>query len=445
MKNYNVKTISRAAMPRSKRLRDSGAQTSSGGFINAGGEIPTQPTPTGDGHTHSNKSDLDAISIDDEGYLFLRRKPEGESESEIRKVKSGQSDETVSTEFTHGPLGSGHRVYTDPETGESFAEVDHLEVRKTMTVYELIIQQLRHQGGIVFFTAAGIECTSVEETDDGYICFFDTKDGAVYNEFVVGDQARCQHFSSETLTAKYYWRLVTEVGEDYIVLSKTDCDTGSGVPDEGDVIVQCGHRTDVTRQSAKITRTVGQDAPRDEYYAGISGYNLTSKLITVVGVKDGEVGIYTTQGEFKGKITALQGKIAGFKLEGDSLTTADPDNGDKVTLTPKFLVFQRMLDSVLKSYLAMGQAAFAELGYPLLMNGILKATGQVNGMGISMSVEGASQKNYAFYAAKGDFARRDATTGKDEFAVTCESVKRIEFVQGEYPEEQRDDTVYVKI
>ena len=39
---------------------------------------------------------------------------------------------------------------------------------------------------------------------------------------------------------KYYWRLVTAVGDDYIDLSKTDCDTGSDLPESGDDICSSG-------------------------------------------------------------------------------------------------------------------------------------------------------------------------------------------------------------
>ena len=316
MKNYNVKTISRAAMPRSKRLRDSGAQASSGGFISINGEDPVQPTPSGDGHTHSNLAVLDALdSIDEKNYLYIRQKQEGDSESSVEKVRSGAADETVSEDYEPGMLGSGHRVWTDPDTGESFAEVDHLSVRRSAHFYELVIQQLKHQSGIVITSAAGMECNEVEELSAGYKCYFDNKDGQLPNYFVVGDQAMCHRFETENLEEKYFWRLVTEVGDDYIVLSKTDCDTGSEEPEAGDVIIQLGNRTDTTRQAAKITRTIGDDSPRDEYYAGISSYNLTSKLISVVGVKDGVVGIYTNAGEFSGTVKAESGKIGAFTID----------------------------------------------------------------------------------------------------------------------------------
>ena len=94
-------------------------------------------------------------------------------------------------------------------------------------------------------TPASMHCIRVEEQADSYRCFFESTDGdrTIANEFVVGDQARSQTFNikegvHENVKNTYYWRLVTAVGDDYIDLSKTDCDAGSGVPSEGDDIVQ---------------------------------------------------------------------------------------------------------------------------------------------------------------------------------------------------------------
>lgn len=212
------------------------------------------------------------------------------------------TDEVVSKNYNNGPLGSGHRLGIDSD-GNSTLEVDNIVARKTLTVFEMLIQQLRHQGGMTSYTSASIECTEAETTTDGYKCFFDTKNGSIPNLFVVGDQARCQRFAVGTTEYKYYWRYVSEIGEDYIVLSANDCDTDSGIPEKGDNIIQFGNRTDRKRMAAKLTVVTGDDIPRDEYYEGVNSYNLSGKLVTVVGVKDGKVGVFTENGSFKGNVT----------------------------------------------------------------------------------------------------------------------------------------------
>ena len=99
------------------------------------------------------------------------------------------------------------------------------------------------------------------------------------NEFVAGDLARCQVFTGSG--TKFYWRLVTSVGDDWINLSKTDAVSGSDIPEAGDDIVQLGNRNDITRQSAIILSTVGADAPSWKQYSGINSFDLANKETTV--------------------------------------------------------------------------------------------------------------------------------------------------------------------
>ena len=211
-----------------------------------------------------------------------------------------------SPSFSEGALGAGFRMYVNQQ-GRAELELDDIVVRRSMKVFELIIQQIKHQGGMVIWSAASMECSRVEQVTGGYKCYFDSKDGQIPNEFVVGDQARCQRFDLGTTTAKYYWRLVTAVGDDYIILSATDCDADSDVPAAGDNIVQLGNRNNTSRQSARVTTTIDANSPRDDYYKGINSYDLTGKLITTVGVRNGEVGIFTENGEFKGQVTITGG------------------------------------------------------------------------------------------------------------------------------------------
>ena len=333
---------------------DEGIYSSIGGGSTGGGSGHGGSTggggSQGTAHTHPNKELLDELSSQ-YGYLYI-----GDD-----KVKAGEADHAAdsdlweghdfddyldqpvrttddvqfgdvnaedidadsvttdvvttpkveSADYSTGPLGAGFRMYK-PVGGNSHLEIDEIVVRKSMKVFELIIQQIKHQGGMVIYSAASMICSEVEELENGYKCYFDTEENAhgdaqIPNEFIVGDQARCQRFDLAATNAKYYWRLVTGVGDNYIILSKTDCDSGSGVPAVGDNIVQLGHRTDTSRQSAKVTTCIDSQSPRDDYYKGINSYDLTGKLITTVGVKDNKVGIWTKDGNFEGTVTIKGG------------------------------------------------------------------------------------------------------------------------------------------
>lgn len=188
-----------------------------------------------------------------------------------------------SADFSTGALGTGFTLKID-ENGDSYIEVDRMLVRKVATFVELLIQKIRAVGGQIILSPATMNCSRVEEHDTFYRCYFENTDGekTIAQEFVVGDQARCQTFNvkegvNENVTNTYYWRLVVGVGDDYIDLSKTDCDAGSTVPQAGDDIVQLGNRTDATRQAAIVLAAYGNDAPYFKMYRGIDSYSLSGK------------------------------------------------------------------------------------------------------------------------------------------------------------------------
>lgn len=181
-------------------------------------------------------------------------------------------------EFVSGLLGSGGAIHID-QNGNSYAEFDYLTIRKIATFIELIIQEAKHVGGMLIVSPSGMTVSKVEETSTAYRCYFERTDGdrTLKNQFTVGTQARRQTFN---LTGQaYYWRLVTAVGEDYVDLSKTDCDTGSTIPQAGDELVGLGHRTDKTRQAAIIISAFGDDSPSIKYYQGIDSFSLVDKEV----------------------------------------------------------------------------------------------------------------------------------------------------------------------
>ena len=180
--------------------------------------------------------------------------------------------------FVSGLLGTGGAIKIDDD-GNSLAEFDYLTIRKVATFFSIIVQEMKYVGGAFVVSPSGMTCSKVEETSTAYRCYFDQKDGEkeIHNQFTVGQQARRQTFNLENQA--YYWRLVTGVGDDYIDLSKTDCDTGSTVPQAGDEIVGLGHRTDKKRQSAIIISAYGTDSPSIKYYQGIDSYSLVDKAI----------------------------------------------------------------------------------------------------------------------------------------------------------------------
>ena len=228
-----------------------------------------------------------ALDIEALSKFFIRKDRPDEAGFLIKFLGGLFSDYIQSMNFSSGALGEGFVIKVDSKTGDSYLEVDHMLARKSATFIELLIQRLRQVGGQIILSPASMSCSKVEEYDTFYRCYFENTDGekTIVQEFVIGDQARSQTFNikpgvHENISNTYYWRLVTSIGDNYIDLSKSDCDTGSAAPQAGDDIVQLGNRTDKTRQNAIVLAAYGNDTPSFRQYAGIDSYSLAGKEVT---------------------------------------------------------------------------------------------------------------------------------------------------------------------
>jgi hypothetical protein len=209
---------------------------------------------------------------------------------------------------SYAPDASGASISVS-ENGTSTAEFDFLNIRRAAYFREITIKELKHVGGEMALTAAAMVCSKVEwlnargrvitaGTPTFYKCYFETSDGKrqIYQEFAVGDQARCQQFRIESGSAsfsstKYYWRLVTAVGDNYIILSNKDGKyDGDGEPAVGDNIVQLGFQgaNNPIRTSAIILSATASDAPSTKYYQGITSFSLQDCEVKDEGFEGGQ-------------------------------------------------------------------------------------------------------------------------------------------------------------
>lgn len=255
---------------------------------------------------------------------WLRKDQPDTAHGKITFEQGLQSDEDA----TFGdwvPDVSGAAAYQD-EDGNWHIEADFLHARKKLTARELQIEKISHVGGQMLLTAANMLCDYVVEHPDFYRCYFfkkDDKGKEIVNKWQPGDQAIMQSFNVEKWDAdddrqptqglrnRYYWRLVVgtsnETVEDecdfnqdfnadfffghvlpadmlpeditaadfhFIDLSKSDCDSGSDVPEAGDTIVQLGNRSDRDRQNAILIQGAGKASPSIDEYTGIDTYVL---------------------------------------------------------------------------------------------------------------------------------------------------------------------------
>ena len=238
-------------------------------------------------------TDYNAYSALAAETLFLNKRKGGTvlgSTTFDKDITIGGS--VVSKDFRQGDFsGSGFGAYRD-ENGNAVLEADILKIRKEAIFNEAVINQVTFRVGATVFSNGGCEITRVEELETAFRCYYDNKEGRRYSGLTAGDQVRCQRYDpTQHAIIKYYWRLVTAVGEDYVELSKSDAD-GSASPEAGDEIAQFGNRSDITRQSAIVINPL--DGGSVEVYAHIDAYSLSEKNYVGMGVnpQTGEAYMY---------------------------------------------------------------------------------------------------------------------------------------------------------
>lgn len=231
----------------------------------------------------------------------------------VRKTDSVQfkkitTDEIISDNFVSGPLGEGMNLIRRDSSGKSYLEIDKIFARYKAVFAALEIRKLTYAGGNYIFSPAGATCTMVEDKEGFYRCYFTADDGekAVENLFRTDDFVQCRESNIksgtyENISNRYYWRRCIATGDDYIDLSKSDCDTDSDIPAIGDSMVTIGNKTVSARQNAIIISVYGEGSPSFIQYKGINTFSLEGKAKIIIS---------PDQNRFTGKFTFETGKDA---------------------------------------------------------------------------------------------------------------------------------------
>ena len=285
---------------------------------------------------------------------------------------------------------SGAIIYKDSSTGQTIGEVDKLYVRMKAYFETLVISDVNTISGKQIISPAGsIKCIGVDELENAYRCYFlGEQDGSeTSNLFHVNDQAYSQTFNAKEgvnnkLSNTYYWRLITNVSIDllvyknqkchYIDLSKTDCDQGSDIPKEGDIINHRGSRTDIDRMNFIESSSVDAFSPNITLFHGVNSYSLDGKDYVSYGVDKttnkaymnvyGDMFVGDRNGSTYMRYTPEEGLVIKGKLDietklGDStlkdLISASSPEGyqefvEKVTQDIEGL--QQKIDGAIESY-----------------------------------------------------------------------------------------------
>lgn len=218
------------------------------------------------------------------------------------------TDEIISDNFVSGPLGEGMNLIRRDSSGKSYLEIDKMFARYKAVFAALEIRKQTYAGGNYIFSPAGATCTMVEDKEGFYRCYFTADDGekAVENLFRTDDFVQCRESNIksgtyENISNRYYWRRCIATGDDYIDLSKSDCDTDSDIPAIGDSMVTIGNKTVSARQNAIIISVYGEGSPSFIQYKGINTFSLEGKAKIIIS---------PDQNRFTGKFTFETGEDA---------------------------------------------------------------------------------------------------------------------------------------
>nr|DAH75702.1 MAG TPA: hypothetical protein [Caudoviricetes sp.] len=275
----------------------------------------------------------------------------------LSKLKDDTAKGTITWEkvqkFLQGLLVGGGSWTPDTE-GRSHLITDYLEVRMKAIFEELVINKTSTIGGKeIISPAGGVVAHKVEEvtvtynnvSQKAYRCYFlaEQEGDSVDNDFAVNDQVRSESFNVRKGTYHkagnhFYWRLAIGRDEEpvelegkkyhYIDLSDTDCATASDVPAKGDVLSQCGNRTDVERQNCLIFSAVDTYSPSVSLYHGINSYSFANREYVQYGVnKQTNKAFFNVYGDMY--VGDRPTKENGY--EGDSYVKYDSDK-KKVTI-----------------------------------------------------------------------------------------------------------------
>lgn len=277
-------------------------------------------------------SDSNVFSAKRSLATLLRKDKEDQTNYLIKLLGGIISPFLESIDFVTGMMGAG-MSFSSEKGGESVGWIDKLYVRKKAIFQLLSIMETELAGASFMFNASGARATITKvefiekkgirfrdgkevKFSDGkrgysspgtygsvYRCYFLADDGekAIENRFKPGNLVRSQSFNIKEgaydgVSNHYWWRLVENVGDNWIDVSVNHCDEGSDIPKVGDVMVQLGDIADPDYQAAIVLSAYGDGAPSLTFYQGISSYSLSGKDIVSIGydrlTKEGYFNVY---------------------------------------------------------------------------------------------------------------------------------------------------------
>jgi hypothetical protein len=257
------------------------------------------------------------------GYSFLH--------SSVEQIGT----RSIYNSFISGWSGSGYRLdYGIKNANKSELEIDNLTVRGRLSVYELLLRQIRATNGNLFITSSA-KVDSVYGSGGTYYLRFDDPSGSNVCPFAVNDLLRAQRYSpNKTLIRLCEIQVINVSGRviQYVY------NTGSDSVQLGDDFVRIGNTTDVSRSSSIYLASDDTYSPYIDLIDSVqsfSDWGTSSKIKVRIGKLDGIVdpdfgGALSGYGEYMQNVF-LKGKIkinSNSDIIGLTIPSANYTYGD---------------------------------------------------------------------------------------------------------------------
>jgi hypothetical protein len=238
--------------------------------------------------------------------------------------------------YSSGFAGSGWQLSNSTDISLT---VDNLTVRKQMSIYELIINQIRATNGAIWVSDCA-KLVAVIDFSTYYQGQIDGDGSHIVLPFHTNDIIRCQKWNGRDL--KYYTATV-----DLILDNQTfefSIIDGAGIPAPGDDLVRVGNIYDTARQGSIYLTANDSNAPYIDVLDDVDSYSFTGctkvRVGKLNGITDGVFGALTGYGLYgqnvylTGAINAESGFIGGWAINSAYLAKDTGTNSTSAGMSP---------------------------------------------------------------------------------------------------------------
>lgn len=249
-------------------------------------------------------------------------------------------DDITSNPFSSGFTGGGWKI-----DSTAHAEFSSASIRGTLSVYELLLQQLRATNGSVLITAVA----KVESIDSNDITFEDPSDNGVCpfhtNDIVMVQRADLTGTSGAdngggtlNIIRRIVRRVTSVSGRTITVTRDGDLPSDTGSFGVGDDVVRIGNTTNTNRDAILYLSADDSKAPYLVIKDGVNSWanwnsastekarlgrldGITDTDAGLSGSQSNTYGLYSDNVHLKGHIFATSGKIGGISMASSKIYT----------------------------------------------------------------------------------------------------------------------------